>query len=214
VIRAARTEAAWLRDDIDSARVQIRAGLVAAHADQLARSSGELALWAHRCGETAEQPANAPPPVQHELSGDWRGAQQEWHRREAPYEAALAALPGSDREAREAVALLQRLGAVAAARAFARERARQGARAPRGPRRSTLANPAGLTRREQEVLAQVARGATNPTIAEALHLSERTVAHHVSSILSKLDVPTRMAAVEAARNAGLFPQDGTPPGQT
>jgi DNA-binding NarL/FixJ family response regulator len=64
-----------------------------------------------------------------------------------------------------------------------------------------------LTRREQEVLAQLAHGSTNPEIAAALHLSQRTIAHHVSAILAKLQAPTRTAAVEAARRAGLL-QDG------
>jgi DNA-binding NarL/FixJ family response regulator len=104
---------------------------------------------------------------------------------------------------------LQRLGAVATARAFAREREARGAVSLRGPRRSTLANAAGLTRREQEVLHVLAGGATNPQIAAALHLSERTVAHHVSAILSKLGASTRTAAVENARAAGLLvAQDG------
>ena len=47
-------------------------------------------------------------------------------------------------------------------------------------------------------------GATNPEIAAALHLSERTVAHHVSAILSKLRAPTRTAAVAIARESGLL----------
>jgi DNA-binding NarL/FixJ family response regulator len=133
---------------------------------------------------------------------------------QAPYEAALAALPGDDRAAREAVATLRRLGAAAAARAFARDREARGHNAPRGPRASTLANAAGLTRREQEVLTHVARGATNATIAAALHLCERTVAHHVSAILAKLDAPTRTAAVDVARSSRLLAQDGPPPPPT
>ena len=112
------------------------------------------------------------------------------------------------------MATLQRLGATAAARAFARERRRRGERTTRGPRGSTASNAAGLTRREQEVLEHLAHGSTNPGIARALHLSERTVAHHVASILSKLDAPTRTAAVEAARRVGVLPQDGPVPGPT
>jgi ATP/maltotriose-dependent transcriptional regulator MalT len=82
-----------------------------------------------------------------------------------------------------------------------------GARAPRGPRRSTRAHPAGLTRREQEVLERLAAGATNPAIAAVLHVSERTVAHHVSAILGKLGAATRLAAVEHARARGLLSED-------
>src|SRR5204862_6448196 len=103
-----------------------------------------------------------------------------------------------------------RLGARAAAREFARGRSARGNRAPRGPQRATLANAAGLTRREQQVLVHVARGETNPEIARALHLSERTVAHHVSAILSKFGVGTRTAAVDAARAAGALPGDRNP----
>jgi DNA-binding NarL/FixJ family response regulator len=152
--------------------------------------------------------------VRRELAGDWRGAIRGWRELDAPYEAALAALPGDERAAREAMATLHRLGAGAAARAFARDRAERGARAPRGPRRSTLANVAGLTHREREVLGHLSRGATNAGIAAALHLSERTVAHHVSAILRKLEAPTRTAAVTAARRVGLLAQDGPSPPPT
>jgi DNA-binding NarL/FixJ family response regulator len=59
------------------------------------------------------------------------------------------------------------------------------------------------------VLERVATGASNPEIAAALHLSERTVTHHVSAILAKLGAPNRLAAVERARARGLLTQDGT-----
>jgi DNA-binding NarL/FixJ family response regulator len=153
-------------------------------------------------------PAGPVRAVELELKGDWRGAVREWHALEAPYEAALAALPGDDRAAREAVAALRKLGAAGAVRAFARHRAARGARPARGPRPSTLAHPAGLTRREQEVLEQLATGASNPAIAAALHLSERTVAHHVSAILAKLEASNRVVAIDHARSRGLLPQDG------
>jgi DNA-binding NarL/FixJ family response regulator len=104
---------------------------------------------------------------------------------------------GDERSARDAVTVLLRLGADAAVRAFTRERAARGARAVRGPRRTTVANAAGLTRREQEVLERLAQGLTNAGIAQALTLSERTVAHHVSAILGKVGASTRTAAVQA-----------------
>jgi DNA-binding CsgD family transcriptional regulator len=206
-IRVALVEAAWLRGDRAEAVRHLRdAGETPATA-WFARSAGELAVWGRRHGIELEVPTGAPEPVERELEGDWRGAIRAWRELEAPYEAALAALPGDERAARAAMAALHELGARAAARAFARERATAGAPAPRGPRRSTRAHPAGLTRREQEVLEHLATGATNPAIAAALHLSERTVAHHVSAILGKLGAPTRLAAIEAARARGLLSED-------
>jgi DNA-binding CsgD family transcriptional regulator/tetratricopeptide (TPR) repeat protein len=56
------------------------------------------------------------------------------------------------------------------------------------------ANPFGLTRREQEVCEVMAQGATNREIATKLYISERTAAVHVSSILRKLGVQSRLEA--------------------
>ena len=71
---------------------------------------------------------------------------------------------------------------------------------PRGPRRVTQHNPASLTAREIEVLALIAQGLRNTDVAERLFLSPKTVDHHVSAILRKLDVRTRgEASAEAAR---------------
>jgi DNA-binding CsgD family transcriptional regulator/tetratricopeptide (TPR) repeat protein len=205
-IRVALVEAAWLRDDRREALRRLREAPDTQASARFARSAGELALWGLRHGLELEAPPGAPEAAKRELAGDWRGAIAAWRELEAPYEAALAALPGDERAARTAVSALHELGASAAARAFARHRAERGATAPRGPRGSTRAHPAGLTRREQEVLERLATGATNPAIAAALHLSERTVAHHVSAILRKLGAPTRLAAIELARARGLLPE--------
>jgi DNA-binding CsgD family transcriptional regulator len=210
MIRVALAEAAWLRGDHGAALGYALAARSAPHGWQFARSAGDLAVWANRCGRELVPPTSAALPVQCEFAGDWRGAVRGWQELNAPYEAALAALPGDERAAREALVSLHRLGADAAARAFARERSARATHAPRRLRHSTLAHPAGLTRREQEVLRHLATGATNARIAGSLHLSERTVAHHVSAILGKLGAPTRMAAVEQARNAGLLAEDGPP----
>lgn len=60
-----------------------------------------------------------------------------------------------------------------------------------------------LTDREREILDHLARGRSNAAIAEALYLSPRTVANHVSSILGKLHLADRTEAAIRARDAGL-----------
>jgi DNA-binding NarL/FixJ family response regulator len=75
---------------------------------------------------------------------------------------------------------------------------------PRGPRASTRGNPAGLTRREIQVLTLLVRGDTNGALARRLHISAKTVDHHVSSILEKLDVCSRTEAVAAAFGLGIL----------
>jgi DNA-binding NarL/FixJ family response regulator len=62
-----------------------------------------------------------------------------------------------------------------------------------GPRQVGL-----LSQREREVLALLKRGLTNPGIAAELFISPKTAAHHVSSILAKLNLRSR---AEAAAHA-------------
>jgi LuxR family maltose regulon positive regulatory protein len=66
----------------------------------------------------------------------------------------------------------------------------------------TLIDP--LSTRELEVLHLLARGASNQEIAEALVVAAGTIKHHVSNILSKLDVANRTQAVARARTLGLL----------
>ncbi len=75
----------------------------------------------------------------------------------------------------------------------------------------TAAAPTGpiptvhLSRRETDVLACAALGATNAEIAAQLGLREGTVKAYLGTAMSKLDASTRHAAVTRARRAGLLP---------
>ena len=89
----------------------------------------------------------------------------------------------------EAGKALTREGAVDTAMKLLDGMLSAGAAAGRRPRPSRF--PGGLTRREYQVVQQIARGLTNREIAEALSLSKKTIEMHVSHSLTKLDVRSR-----------------------
>jgi len=60
-----------------------------------------------------------------------------------------------------------------------------------------------LSDREREVLGLVASGANNGEIARRLYLSDKTVRNYLTSVLAKLGVENRSAAIVLAREAGL-----------
>jgi non-specific serine/threonine protein kinase len=74
---------------------------------------------------------------------------------------------------------------------------------PAAPGQPTTAQDPGLTQRELEVLALLVEGLSDREIAASLFLSPRTVGWHVTHLLTKLDVPSRTAAVAAALRHGL-----------
>jgi DNA-binding NarL/FixJ family response regulator len=59
-----------------------------------------------------------------------------------------------------------------------------------------------LTQREREILQELSKGASNKAIANALDLSEKTVKHHMTNILQKLQVRNRVEAAVLAQRAG------------
>ncbi|GAA0958426.1 hypothetical protein GCM10009554_70680 [Kribbella koreensis] len=130
----------------------------------------------------------------------WKQAADEWARLGDTYEQALElARSGETEPTLEALRLLDALDARPAADLVRRRLRKLGLRViPRGPVPTTRANPIGLTARQADVLTLIAEGLTNAEIAEKLILSVRTVDHHVSAILTRLNVPTRREAAAAA----------------
>jgi DNA-binding NarL/FixJ family response regulator len=138
-------------------------------------------------------------------------AAQTWERLGCPYEQALALLDGDVESLRVALGIFAGLGAVAAMEITHRRLRERGVRGiPHGPRRATRANPLGLTNRELEVLPLIAEGLSNTKIAERLSASPKTIEHHVSAVLAKLQARTRAEAVRCASELGLLPRPSRP----
>jgi DNA-binding CsgD family transcriptional regulator len=207
-VRAARAEAAWLEDDRDRAADEARGAYELALAKGHAWFVGELAYWQWKGGALDEVPAIAAEPYRLQMHGDAAQAEAAWQARNCPYEAARALAEADDEASlKRALQVFDRLGAAPAAERTRKRLRELGTRAiPRGPRAATRGNAFGLTARELEVVALLAKGLTNGAIAAKLHRSEKTVDHHVSAVLAKLDVRTREAAAQAAARHGLIPK--------
>jgi DNA-binding CsgD family transcriptional regulator len=181
-------------------------------ARSLAGSDGTMLAYLALCEAESGRARRASDP------SAWAHAVSAWSELERPYPAAYArwrqaeALLGDRRGRdaepilREAHATARRLGAAPLAHEL--ESLARRARMSLGDAAAEAA-PAPhdaeheLTPRELEVLALVAAGRTNREIAEALFVSEKTAGHHVSSILRKLAVRSRVEAAGAAQRLGL-----------
>ena len=136
--------------------------------------------------------------------GVLRRALHEWQTLDLPYEVATARVllarasraagdeEGASRSFDAAIALFERLGAVADLAATRAMRVAEGAELP-----------CGLTAREAEVLRLVAAGHSNKEIAQRLALAQKTVARHVSNIFVKTGVSSRAGATAFAFERGI-----------
>jgi DNA-binding CsgD family transcriptional regulator len=208
-VACARAEAAWLGGRPQLVADATEMALELAVRRRARWMIGELSCWRRRAGIEDAAPSEAAEPFALELAGDWAGAGEAWERIGCPYERALALASADDNDAlQRAMAQLQQLGAAPAVAIVQRKLRQRGVRGlPRGARASTLANIAGLTSRELDVLALLSQGLRNAEIAQRLIVSDKTVDHHVSAILRKLGVRNRgEASAEAARRGLVAPR--------
>jgi len=201
MLAAVCAEAAWLAGDREGVVREVQPVYELTRRRRDPRMNGELAAWLWRVGALREQPTDIAEPYALEISGDWRGAASLWKALGCPYEhASVLAWYGTEPDQRQALTILEQLGAAPAAQSLRRQMRAHGVRRiPRGSRTSTRRNPLGLTRREAEILALLSEGLRNSTIAKRLFVSTKTVEHHMSAILGKLGVTTRAEAIAVTR---------------
>jgi DNA-binding CsgD family transcriptional regulator/tetratricopeptide (TPR) repeat protein len=203
-VAAARAEVSWYRGELTRTAEEARRGFDLSPRRGDPWTQGELACWGRRADAQFALPEQLARPFELMIAGDWQRAADAFAQAGMPYERALALADGPEAALREALAILEPLGSGPLA-AIVRQRLRdlgvQGI--PRGPRASTRDNPAGLTAREVQVLQLLVQGHTNSELARRLHVATKTVDHHVSAILAKLEVRSRTEAVAAAFGLGI-----------
>jgi DNA-binding CsgD family transcriptional regulator/tetratricopeptide (TPR) repeat protein len=208
LVLTARAEAAWLAGDRARTLAESRALYDLAVSKRHPWIAGELAFWRWRGGDDVQPlPAWMAKPYALHIAGDWRAAAAAWQQLGCPYEQARALADGDADAQIAALEILDRLGARSAADDLRqRMRAAGLTNVPRGPRPATRENPFGLTARQLDILALLAYDLTNAEIAARLHLSPKTVDHHVSAVLAKLSVRSREQAAAIARQHPNFGQ--------
>jgi DNA-binding CsgD family transcriptional regulator/tetratricopeptide (TPR) repeat protein len=199
-VRLARAEAFWIADDLAAAAREAElAADVAEPCDPWDR--GATAAWLARTGSKRRILGAVAAPFR--LAG--AEAARAWVGLGCPYNAVLALYDsGAETDLREALSIVEELGAVPVGRLIRRRMRASGIRSiPAGARAATRADPAGLTPRERDVLRLVRAGRTNAEIATQLYISAKTVGHHVSAVLAKLGTATRAEAAAEADRLGL-----------
>jgi DNA-binding CsgD family transcriptional regulator len=201
----ALAESAWLAGRSEPAAAQaIAARDSLAHAPAHPRQP-EVAYWCWRAGVPGPELLDCEHPFALQVAGRPKEAARKWQALGFPYHEAdaLADSPAED-DQRRAWAIFDSLGVVSRAADVGRRLRASGARdLPRRLQQTSRANPAGLTDRQLEIAGLIAAHLTNQEIAEQLYLSPRTVDHHVSAILGKLDVSNRRHAAQRCQDLGI-----------
>jgi DNA-binding CsgD family transcriptional regulator/tetratricopeptide (TPR) repeat protein len=206
----ARAEAAWLDGHLDTEVPALQEAHALAAEVAYGWALGELSEWLVRAGCRPAVTTPAAEPHRLALAGDHAAAARVWASYGCAFEAALVSVDSDDVDlVRRGFDTFDGLGSRPATGVAADRLRALGARAPRGPNASTLANAAGLTAREMDVLHLLVAGFRNAEIADRLVISSKTVDHHVSSVLAKAGVTTRQAAAaKAVRMGWVDPKDG------
>jgi len=197
-------EHGWISNSPDVPLADITRMMETGSNKGFAYSLGSLAVWLWKLGVLSKAPEGVAEPYRLLIDGEPMAAADMWSTIGCPYDRAIALAHGDPAAQLEALEIFDRLGATAVAAKLRKALRIEGVSVPRGKGQKTRDHAAGLTAKQAEVLELLDEGLANTEIADRLFVSPRTVEHHVSAILAKLDSSNRAEAVEAAARLGLL----------
>lgn len=206
LIVLAMAESAWLQGRLEDRAEELDEAAALSRLQPEGWMNAELAFWRWRIDASQNDATGCAGPAVEALAGRPAAAATKWCDMGCRYLRAmyLADSP-EETDLRAALTVAEGLGAVPLAGIIRRRLRAAGARGvTRGAQERHRHNPHGLTTRELGVLAQLMEGLRNADIAQRLFVSEKTVDHHVSSILGKLGVRSRGEAAAMANRLGLM----------
>ena len=201
-------EAAWLSANYPEGQIHLDILLTLEDKDRHPWNIGERCIWQQRYAQVhggkgleIVNDATLPIPFVLEMSGDYIGAAKHWQKLGLPHAAALSLLAANEQSYMlECASILTSISAQAGLKCIAliaKQKNWDITNVSIRGRYNTKASqhPLGLTKKEQQVLVLLAKGENNKEISSKLSRSPRTVEHHVTSILTKLNAPNRMAVL-------------------
>ena len=167
--------------------------------------NSEFDFWLKKVRKQCIQLPKLYEPYQLLRNGKIRAAASFWEKKHCPFDQAMTLFEGNEDDKRKSISIIRELGSDAVYKKLKREMRTSGIKSiPRGIRQATRSNPALLTGRELDVLQLLKEGMQNKQIASKLFISAKTVDNHISAILFKLDVNSRVKAVQEAARLGII----------
>lgn len=204
-VQAVLAEAFWLQNRLNNIIDEVESVYNMIKDRDNPWAVSELAFWLWRAEKLSEIPNNVVKPYSLQIKGKWKEAAKLWEELKCPYEHALALSEGDEGAMKKSLEIFEQLGAAAPSSLIKQKMRESGIRSiPKGQRKSTKDNPAGLTKRQYEILKLIAEGLSNSKIADILFISRKTVDHHVSAIFSRLNIHSRTEAALLVHSNKLF----------